>query len=127
MRVVITRVLPVPAPARTRSGPSVVETASRCAGLSDESRGEGGRGSAKGDGFIPRAIMPALRYPGARMRKSRRIVVAGLAILTAGAAVPLGWPRPKLDLARLRSPRGYDVRILRDTWGVPHVFGKTDP
>ena len=20
----------------------------------------------------------------------------------------------------------YDVRILRDTWGVPHIFGKTD-
>ena len=22
--------------------------------------------------------------------------------------------------------RQYDVRILRDTWGVPHIFGKTD-
>ena len=21
----------------------------------------------------------------------------------------------------------YDVKILRDTWGVPHIFGKTDP
>jgi len=21
----------------------------------------------------------------------------------------------------------YDVRVLRDTWGIPHVFGKTDP
>ena len=38
MRVVITRVLPVPAPARTSSGPSVVVTASRCAGLSLASR-----------------------------------------------------------------------------------------
>ncbi len=33
MRVVITRVLPVPAPASTSSGPSVVSTASRCAGF----------------------------------------------------------------------------------------------
>ena len=33
-RVVSTRVLPVPAPARTRSGPSTVSTASRCSGLS---------------------------------------------------------------------------------------------
>ena len=32
-RVVSTRVLPVPAPARTRRGPSVVSTASRCSGL----------------------------------------------------------------------------------------------
>ena len=38
MRAVITRVLPVPAPASTSSGPSVVETASRCAGFSDWSR-----------------------------------------------------------------------------------------
>ena len=35
MRVVITRVLPVPAPASTSSGPSVVATASRWAGLRD--------------------------------------------------------------------------------------------
>ena len=33
MRVVSTRVLPVPAPARTSTGPSVVSTASRCSGL----------------------------------------------------------------------------------------------
>ena len=39
MRVVITRVLPVPAPARTSSGPSVVVTASRCAGFSDRQQG----------------------------------------------------------------------------------------
>ena len=34
MRVVSTRVLPVPAPASTSSGPSSVSTASRCSGLS---------------------------------------------------------------------------------------------
>ena len=39
MRVVMTRVLPVPAPARTRRGPSVVEAASRCAGLSEARSG----------------------------------------------------------------------------------------
>ncbi|EHH08430.1 hypothetical protein MEA186_25804 [Mesorhizobium amorphae CCNWGS0123] len=33
MRVVNTRVLPVPAPASTRTGPSVVSTASRCSGF----------------------------------------------------------------------------------------------
>src|SRR5262249_2910134 len=35
MRQVTTRVLPVPAPANTNSGPDRVSTASRCAGLRD--------------------------------------------------------------------------------------------
>ena len=34
MRVVSTRVLPVPAPASTSTGPSVASTAERCSGLS---------------------------------------------------------------------------------------------
>src|SRR5216683_4280364 len=34
MRYVMTRVLPLPAPARMSTGPSVVSTASRCCGLS---------------------------------------------------------------------------------------------
>src|SRR5712692_10435385 len=53
MRVVITRVLPVPAPARTSSGPSTVETASRCDGLSVASRAaspRGGRSWIVGEG-----------------------------------------------------------------------------
>ncbi len=37
------------------------------------------------------------------------------------------WPRRKIDPAALLPKRHYDVRILRDTWGVPHVFGRTDP
>src|SRR5579863_6322023 len=36
MRCVMTRVLPLPAPARIRTGPSVVSTASRCWGLRPE-------------------------------------------------------------------------------------------
>ncbi len=40
------------------------------------------------------------------------------------AALP---PRPApLDPSRLVPAHRYDVRILRDTWGVPHVFGRTD-
>ena len=46
MRVVMTRVLPVPAPARTRRGPSVVETASRWAGLRRREEGAVGPGGA---------------------------------------------------------------------------------
>ena len=67
MRVVITRVLPVPAPARTSSGPSVVETASRWAGFSVDSSALSAcntrlwfmrRGAGvvpRGNVFIPRA------------------------------------------------------------------------
>src|SRR6185437_8168286 len=36
MRYVITRVLPLPAPARINTGPSTVSTASRCCGFSCE-------------------------------------------------------------------------------------------
>src|SRR6185295_11884240 len=57
----------------------------------------------------------------------RRVVMAGVAAVALGGALLALWPRPKLDPSRLRSARRYDVRILRDTWGVPHVFGKTDP
>lgn len=34
---------------------------------------------------------------------------------------------PKQERANFIPPAGkYDVRILRDEWGVPHIFGKTD-
>ena len=36
------------------------------------------------------------------------------------------WPRPP-DLSHLANiGEKYDVEILRDTWGVPHIYGKTD-
>ena len=61
------------------------------------------------------------------MRKAARVSLLLLAVL-AGAALALAvWPRPRVDSARLLPKRRYDVRILRDTWGVPHVFGRTDP
>jgi penicillin amidase/acyl-homoserine-lactone acylase len=27
---------------------------------------------------------------------------------------------------QILSPKKYEVKIYRDTWGVPHIFGKTD-
>ena len=37
-------------------------------------------------------------------------------------------PGPTPDLSEYARINGeYDVRILRDTWGIPHIFGKTDP
>ncbi len=48
-------------------------------------------------------------------------------LLAAAAAAYIWWPQgpPALD-ALAGANRGYDVRILRDSWGVPHIFGKTD-
>ncbi len=61
------------------------------------------------------------------MRKAARISLLLAAVLgAAGLALAL-WPRRKIDPAALLPRRHYDVRILRDTWGVPHVFGRTDP
>lgn len=38
-----------------------------------------------------------------------------------------GCQPPKQDYASfLPAPGKYDVRILRDTWGVPHIYGKSD-
>ncbi len=51
MRVVSTRVLPVPAPASTSTGPSVASTASRCSGFSLSSHG------------VPRAPMARAAMP----------------------------------------------------------------
>ncbi len=42
------------------------------------------------------------------------------------AAVVLLWPE-STQLAELQNVgENYDVRILRDEWGVPHIFGQTD-
>ncbi len=46
----------------------------------------------------------------------------------AGVTLVIFWLcRPEKNLASLIPPQGkFNVRILRDTWGVPHIFGKTD-
>lgn len=54
----------------------------------------------------------------------RAVAVAALLLLAGGAAVVLH--RPGLPEGLVPAPGTYDVRILRDTWGVPHVFGRTD-
>jgi acyl-homoserine-lactone acylase len=52
---------------------------------------------------------------------------AAAACAAALVAVVVPTSPRRADAARLLPPPGrYDVRILRDTWGVPHVFGRTD-
>ncbi len=62
-------------------------------------------------------------------RLSRRwLRILGIVgIILAAAAVYIFWPR-SVNLSTYRElGKNYDVQILRDTWGVPHIFGKTDP
>jgi penicillin amidase/acyl-homoserine-lactone acylase len=59
--------------------------------------------------------------------RPRTLLVSAAAACAAFAAWVF-WPAVPERLEHLRSAGdGYDVRILRDTWGVPHVFGGTDP
>ncbi|MCL4218428.1 MAG: penicillin acylase family protein, partial [Candidatus Hydrogenedentes bacterium] len=52
-------------------------------------------------------------------------VVAVLVVALAGFVVfsRAGGPSRAEYIA---AAQHYDVRILRDSWGVPHIFGKTD-
>src|SRR4029079_9247640 len=61
------------------------------------------------------------------MRKAARASLLLAAVLAVAALALAVWPRPRVDAAALLPKRPYDVRILRDTWGTPHVFGRTDP
>ena len=44
------------------------------------------------------------------------------------SALLCGCEEPEaFDLSTLiPAPDTYDVRIIRDSWGVPHIYGKTD-
>lgn len=62
------------------------------------------------------------------MRRAAKWAGIVVLVLAAVAAVLWAWPQPRLDPTGLVPPPGrYHVRILRDQWGVPHVFGRTDP
>jgi len=57
------------------------------------------------------------------MFKKRVVGVVALLVLVVAAV----WATSCATRDTLIPPPGaYDVRILRDTWGVPHIFGKTD-
>jgi len=60
-------------------------------------------------------------------RPSLRALFLTLSLLLLALLAYIFNPAPPPDLAALL-PLGkqYDVRILRDEWGVPHIFGVTD-
>lgn len=60
------------------------------------------------------------------MRRVLRFAIL-LIVLAVVVLLGLAWnPVPALPEGLIPPSGTYDVRILRDTWGVPHVFGKRD-
>lgn len=54
------------------------------------------------------------------------IIASVIMILIVTTVIFVFWPQ-SVDLSHLvDSGEGYNVRILRDTWGVPYIFGQTD-
>lgn len=54
-------------------------------------------------------------------------LMAVLSALALAAFLTLAWnPAPPLPADLTPRAGTYDVRILRDTWGVPHIFGRRD-
>ncbi|MEL7541040.1 MAG: penicillin acylase family protein, partial [Pseudomonadota bacterium] len=51
-----------------------------------------------------------------------------LVVLVLAAGIYTWNPLPKTPSATVLSAAAsnYDVEIIRDNWGVPHIFGKTD-
>lgn len=54
-------------------------------------------------------------------------IALGLVALILLVAIGLAtWERAVAEAPAPDPARSYDVRIVRDSWGVPHIYGKTD-
>lgn len=63
---------------------------------------------------------------GSTMKFSRIFLIA-MPLLLIALAIWLKTPNPKYDGESIRATAAeYDARIIRDNWGVAHIFGKTD-
>lgn len=61
------------------------------------------------------------------MTKSRILIFVSLVVLSAAVANVISTAPPKVELAPLlKLGDKYDVRIIRDEFGVPHIYGKRD-
>ncbi|HEY7515222.1 MAG TPA: penicillin acylase family protein, partial [Vicinamibacteria bacterium] len=60
-------------------------------------------------------------------RHNPLVTLVAASVVFMAILVVLAPPEPRPRLAQWRAAGAdRDVRILRDTWGVPHVYGKTD-
>ncbi|WP_174292300.1 penicillin acylase family protein, partial [Sphingomonas bacterium] len=60
-------------------------------------------------------------------RLSKRIGFGLLAVILLVAIGLAVWEPLTSTRAAAPPPRRYDTVIARDRWGVPHIFGRTDP
>ncbi len=59
--------------------------------------------------------------------RNKKILIVLVIILIAGALCFVATrPTPVDTAALIAAGERYETTILRDTWGVPHIFGKTD-
>ena len=65
-----------------------------------------------------------------KMHMKFRWKLLGAVALIGILSIPVCWltPKgPKIDEQAIRDAAAtYDARVIRDQWGLPHIFGKTD-
>ena len=61
------------------------------------------------------------------MSTRKRIGLGALVLLLIAAIALAVWEPIAATRAAPPPPRAYDVKIVRDNFGVPHIFGATDP
>ena len=61
------------------------------------------------------------------LKRNWKKILTGFVILLALAVAYIFYPVSPEDLTQLKLvAKNYNVKILRDTFGVPHIFGHTD-
>lgn len=61
-----------------------------------------------------------------RKKTAKKIALGVGAVVLLAVAGLATWERATADAPAAEPARAYDVRIVRDSWGVPHIFGRTD-
>ena len=65
---------------------------------------------------------------GAAMKKTAARIFLAFAVILCGIYAFFYLTQERSDFSQYKNlGKSYQVQILRDTWGVPHVFGKSDP
>ena len=61
------------------------------------------------------------------LKRNWKKILTGFVILSVLAVAYIFYPVSPEDLTQLKLvAMNYNVKILRDTFGVPHIFGHTD-
>lgn len=61
-----------------------------------------------------------------RKKSAKKIALGAGAVVLLAVAGLATWERATAYAPAAEPARAHDVRIVRDSWGVPHIFGRTD-